>query len=59
MSYLEKCKELPRQLTLKKMRESSLEELKERTSLGGSLIDMLKENGVLDGIPETSQLTLF
>ena len=37
----------------------TLEELKERTSLGRSLIDMLKENGVLDGIPETNQLTLF
>jgi len=38
---------------------NTLEELKERTSLGRSLIDMLKENGVLDGIPETNQLTLF
>ncbi|MDO4531066.1 MAG: PolC-type DNA polymerase III, partial [Bacillota bacterium] len=37
----------------------TIEELKERTSLGRSLIDMLKENGVLDGIPETNQLTLF
>lgn len=37
----------------------TLEELKERTSLGRSLIDMLKENGVLEGIPETNQLTLF
>lgn len=37
----------------------TLEELKERTSLGRSLIDLLKENGVLDGIPETNQLSLF
>ncbi|MBR4015707.1 MAG: PolC-type DNA polymerase III [Anaerotignum sp.] len=37
----------------------TIEELKERTSLGHSLIDMLKENGVLNGIPETNQLSLF
>ncbi len=37
----------------------TIEELKERTSLGRSLIDLLKENGVLDGMPETNQLTLF
>ena len=37
---------------------NTLEELKERTSLGRSLIDLLKENGVLDGIPETNQLCL-
>ncbi len=37
----------------------TLEELKERTTLGRSLIELLKENGVLDGIPETNQLTLF
>ena len=38
---------------------NTLEELKERTSLGKSLIDLLKENGVVNGIPETNQLTLF
>ena len=38
---------------------NTIEELKERTSLGRSLIDLLKENGVLDGIPETNQLCLF
>ena len=37
----------------------TIEELKARTSLGRSLIDMLKENGVLQGIPETNQLSLF
>ena len=37
----------------------TLEELKERTTLGRSLIELLKENAVLDGIPETNQLTLF
>ncbi|MDD3393066.1 MAG: PolC-type DNA polymerase III [Anaerotignum sp.] len=37
----------------------TLEELKNRTSLGRSLIDLLKENGVLNGIPETNQLSLF
>ncbi|WP_313527381.1 PolC-type DNA polymerase III [Anaerotignum sp.] len=38
---------------------NTLEELKNRTSLGRSLIDLLKENGVLNGIPETNQLSLF
>lgn len=45
MSYLEKCKELPRQLTLKKMRESSLEELKERIAdaqLAEKVFEILK-----------------
>ena len=37
----------------------TIEELKERTSLGRSLIDLLKENGVLNGIPESNQLSLF
>ena len=37
----------------------TIEELKERTSLGRSLIDLLKENGILQGMPETNQLTLF
>ncbi|HBF66693.1 MAG TPA: DNA polymerase III subunit alpha, partial [Clostridium sp.] len=37
----------------------TLEELKNRTTLGRSLIDLLKENGVLNGIPETNQLSLF
>ena len=37
----------------------TIDELKERTSLGRSLIDLLKENGVLNGIPETNQLSLF
>ena len=37
----------------------TIEEMKERTSLGRSLIDLLKENGVLNGIPETNQLSLF
>ncbi|WP_415972432.1 PolC-type DNA polymerase III [Anaerotignum lactatifermentans] len=37
----------------------TIEDLKERTSLGRSLIDLLKENGVLNGIPETNQLSLF
>ncbi len=38
---------------------NTLEELKNRTTLGRSLIDLLKENGVLNGIPETNQLSLF
>ena len=36
----------------------TIEELKERTSLGRSLIDLLKENGVLNGIPETNQMSM-
>lgn len=37
----------------------TLEEFKARTSVGKSLIELLKETGVLQGIPETNQLTLF
>ena len=45
--------------TAEKQGFHTIEELKERTSLGRSLIDLLKENGVLNGIPETNQLSLF
>ncbi|WP_317854531.1 PolC-type DNA polymerase III [Chakrabartyella piscis] len=38
---------------------NTIEELKEHTSLGRSLIDLLKDNGILQGIPETNQLSLF
>lgn len=37
----------------------TIEEFKENTSVGKTLIELLKENGVLKGIPETNQLTLF
>ena len=37
----------------------TIEEFKEKTSIGKSLVELLKENHVLDGIPETNQLTLF
>lgn len=37
----------------------TIEELKQRTAVGKSLIELLKENNVLKGIPETNQLTLF
>ena len=37
----------------------TIEEFKMRTSVGKTLIELLKENGVLKGIPETNQLSLF
>ncbi len=37
----------------------TIEEFKSRTSSGTSIIDMLKENGVLKGIPESDQMSLF
>ncbi len=38
---------------------NTIEEFKNRTSVGKTLIELLKENNVLKGIPETNQLTLF
>lgn len=37
----------------------TIEDFKARTAVGKSLIELLKETGVLKGIPETNQLTLF
>ncbi len=37
----------------------TVEEFKEKTGVGKTLIELLKENGVLKGIPDTNQLTLF
>ncbi|MBO8433783.1 MAG: PolC-type DNA polymerase III [Tyzzerella sp.] len=37
----------------------TIEEFRENTSVGKTLIELLKEYGVLKGIPETNQLTLF
>lgn len=37
----------------------TIEEFRRRTSVGKTLIELLKENQVLKGIPETNQLTLF
>ena len=37
----------------------TIEEFKDRTKVSKSVIELLKQNGVLDGIPETNQLTLF
>ncbi|MDD5945223.1 MAG: PolC-type DNA polymerase III [Clostridia bacterium] len=37
----------------------TIEEFKSRTSAGASIVEMLKENGVLRGIPESDQLSLF
>lgn len=37
----------------------TIEEFKEHTGVGKTLIELLKENDVLKGIPDTNQLTLF
>ena len=37
----------------------TVEEFKEKTGVGKTLIELLKENNVLKGIPDTNQLTLF
>ncbi len=37
----------------------TIEDLKARTTLGKVNIELLRENGVLEGIPETNQMTLF
>jgi len=37
----------------------SIEDLKARTRVNKNVVQLLKDNGVLDGIPETEQLTLF
>lgn len=37
----------------------TIEELKSRTSAGASIVDLLKENKILKGIPESDQLSLF
>ncbi|MPM36788.1 DNA polymerase III PolC-type [bioreactor metagenome] len=37
----------------------TIEEFKSRTSAGASIIDLLKENRILKGIPESDQLSLF
>ena len=37
----------------------TVEDFKLRTGVGKTLTELLKENGVLKGIPETSQLSLF
>ena len=37
----------------------SIEDLRERTGISKSVIEVLKRNHVLDGLTETNQLTLF
>ena len=37
----------------------SVEDLKNRAKVSKSVIDILRENGALEGIPETSQISLF
>ncbi len=37
----------------------TVEEFKEKTGVGKTLVELLKENNVLKGIPDTNQLTLF
>ena len=38
---------------------TTIEDFKERTGIGKTLIELLKENNVLKGIPETNQISLF
>ena len=37
----------------------SIEDLKQRAHIGDSIIEMLRGQGALDGLPETSQVDLF
>jgi DNA polymerase-3 subunit alpha (Gram-positive type) len=37
----------------------SIEDLKNRTKVNKNVVQLLKDNGVLDGVPETEQLSLF
>ena len=37
----------------------SIEDLKTRTKVNKNVVQLLKDNGVLDGLPETEQLVLF
>ncbi len=37
----------------------TIESLVERTKISKTVVEILKQNGVLDGIPDTNQLTLF
>jgi DNA polymerase-3 subunit alpha (Gram-positive type) len=38
---------------------STIEQFRERTGLGKTVTQMLKDNGILAGIPETNQMSLF
>ena len=38
---------------------NTIENLVERTKISKTVVEILKQNGVLDGIPDTNQLTLF
>ena len=37
----------------------SIEDLKERTKVNKNVVQLLKDNGILNGIPETEQMSLF
>jgi len=37
----------------------SVEQFRLETKVSGTIIEVMKKNGILDGIPDTSQLTLF
>ena len=43
----------------KKQRFSSIEDISTRTSVNNTNMETLREYGVLDGLPESDQLTLF
>ena len=38
---------------------TTIEDFRERTGIGKTLIELLKDNNVLKGLPETNQLSLF
>jgi DNA polymerase-3 subunit alpha (Gram-positive type) len=40
-------------------RFENIEEMQQRTGMGKKMVALLKENGVLDGMRETDQLTIF
>ena len=37
----------------------SIEELAERAKLSKKIVDLLRDNGVLEGLPETNQISFF
>ena len=43
----------------KTQRFSSIEDISTRTSVNNTNMETLREYGVLDGLPESDQLTLF
>jgi DNA polymerase-3 subunit alpha (Gram-positive type) len=38
---------------------TTIEQFRERTGLGKTVTQMLRDNGILSGLPETNQMSLF